>query len=125
MESSLEDLFGDLKLPARIISDGEETDTLHTTGHSGSTERWRKEKTLGKGGFGVVEKQRCIDGPYPDALRAVKQLYKTDTQFWKWSRRELQALRTFSDPQIPEVCLLKPIDSRLTCSLTVTALPES
>lgn len=63
-------------------------------------ECWRSEICIGSGGCGSVWRERCISGPSQMALRAVKHLHRRQL---KMSRRELDALITFSDPHTPEV----------------------
>ncbi|PQE08308.1 kinase-like domain-containing protein [Rutstroemia sp. NJR-2017a BVV2] len=54
-------------------------------------ERWKKEKVLGRGGFGVVTLEKCIQGDSKDRLRAVKKIRKADNY-----ERELEAIALFS-----------------------------
>lgn len=76
-------------------------DRLHQR-PSGS-ERWRAVRCLGKGSFGDIWQEHCISGPSKDAIRAVKRLSKRQSTFSEMSRRELNALVTFSNSHIPEV----------------------
>lgn len=71
-------------------------------------ERWRKERWLGRGGFGTVESQRCIQGDSKGKLRAVKKIQKLASSDY---HRELKAIALFSHDQVCEllsVFLLKP-----------------
>lgn len=66
-------------------------------------ECWRPEKGIGNGTFGDVWEERCVSGPALNTIRAVKQLHKRQSKFLEMSRRELDALVTFSDSQTIEV----------------------
>ena len=67
-------------------------------------EYWRPLRHLGNGTFGDVWLEHCLAGPSCNALRAVKHIRKRHADFSKPSRRELEALITFSDTRVPEVC---------------------
>ncbi len=98
------DIYSQFKLPTQFVTDGNIVDTVHNPGPlGGAVERWRTARTLGRGTFGVVEEQRCIEGSSVEAVRAVKCLSKGHYKFLKASRRELEALVTFSNPKVPEV----------------------
>ncbi|KAJ5372058.1 kinase-like domain-containing protein [Penicillium concentricum] len=66
-------------------------------------ECWRTVKCLGNGSFGDVWEEHCVSGPSPNAIRAVKHLRKRQSKFLEMSKREIQALVTFSDSHTPEV----------------------
>ncbi|KAJ5520691.1 hypothetical protein N7463_001144 [Penicillium fimorum] len=59
-------------------------------------------RCLGNGSFGDVWEEHCVSGPSHNAIRAVKQLRKRQSKFPEMSRREIQALVTFSDSYTPE-----------------------
>lgn len=73
--------------------------------HQRSTgpESWRAIRQIGHGTFGEVWQERCLSGPSQNAFRAVKHIPKRQSTFAEVSRRELEALTTFSDSRIPEV----------------------
>jgi serine/threonine protein kinase len=66
-------------------------------------ECWRAEQLIGNGTFGDVWQERCVSGTSQNAIRAVKHLHKRQSKFLEMSRRELDALVTFSDPDTLEV----------------------
>ncbi|KAI9367318.1 kinase-like domain-containing protein [Aspergillus egyptiacus] len=55
---------------------------------------------LGNGSSATVWQERCVSGPSSNTVRAVKQLRKQHSSFLEMSRRELEALTTFSNSQI-------------------------
>ncbi|RDW93378.1 uncharacterized protein DSM5745_00700 [Aspergillus mulundensis] len=65
-------------------------------------ECWRPIKRLGNGSFGDVWQELCVSGPSQNAVRAVKHLHKRQAKSSEMSRRELDALVTFSDPKTAE-----------------------
>ncbi|KAI0401987.1 kinase-like protein [Xylaria palmicola] len=66
------------------------------------TERWRWVKDLGSGTFGDVSQERCESASSQNAVRAVKRISKRQAHFPQSSRRELEALITFSDTSQPQ-----------------------
>lgn len=66
-------------------------------------ECWHAERLIGNGSFGDVWQERCVSGPSQNAIRAVKHLRKRQSKFLEMSRRELDALVTFSDSGALEV----------------------
>jgi hypothetical protein len=60
-------------------------------------ERWRRERWLGRGGFGTVESQLCIQGDNKGKLRAVKKIQKLPSSDYY---RELEAIALFSHTQV-------------------------
>ncbi|GIZ43255.1 hypothetical protein CKM354_000648700 [Cercospora kikuchii] len=82
------------------------TETAHTvhTKHineDGETVWKRDARCLGRGGFGEVFREECIDGPLRGTLRAVKLIQRPNSsrsQRIDFSR-ELEAIARFSQPQ--------------------------
>jgi hypothetical protein len=62
-------------------------------------ERWRRERWLGRGGYGTVESQLCIQGDSKGKLRAVKKIKKLPSSDYY---RELEAIALFSHNQVCE-----------------------
>ncbi|KAF2470434.1 kinase-like protein [Lindgomyces ingoldianus] len=60
-------------------------------------EYWKREKLIGRGGFGSVWLEKCVKGKHEAELRAVKQLQKPDKT--KEFFRELEAMAKFSHPK--------------------------
>lgn len=77
---------------------------------------WRREeKSLGRGTYGEVFKERSISSPTQGSVRAVKRISK---YFVNYRLQELEAIVTFSDSHFPEVCFDKKtlfwLEERLT-----------
>lgn len=98
--SFVSDLVQVSKLETQFHSDPEYTQHVHNV--SGSTprqrrvrkeEKWRRERELGRGAFGVVGLQRCIQGDSEGKLRAVKKVPKLESSNYY---RELEAIALFS-----------------------------
>lgn len=106
MDPSVLDEFGEFNIQTSSADD----DVFHFPGLSGKFERWQtdREKNLGKGSQGAVWKQRCVEGLPINCIRAVKEVPDKEKLVQMLSRRELQALFTFSDPMKLEVRLLNP-----------------
>ncbi|KAJ5662462.1 uncharacterized protein N7477_010078 [Penicillium maclennaniae] len=66
------------------------------------SECWEKQEVIGSGSFGEVWRERCVSGLSEGALRAVKRIRVQQSNFSEMSRRELDALTAFSDPNFPE-----------------------
>ena len=62
-------------------------------------EKWKREKRLGRGGFGIVWLERCIQGDSKDELRAVKKVPKFE---YSNCHRELEAIALFSHPKVSQ-----------------------
>lgn len=86
------------RLETKYDTDGQR----HHQRPSGS-DCWRIVKPLGSGAQGVVWQEQCLSEPSENALRVVKRLRKHQSKFSEMSRRELNALATFSNSHIPEV----------------------
>ncbi|KAK3112368.1 hypothetical protein LTR53_011433 [Teratosphaeriaceae sp. CCFEE 6253] len=93
------------QLDAQYFSDTQEVSqvTLRATGQGQRKIReqqsWRREKELGKGGFGVVYLERCVQGNHVHDLRAVKELRKLASDNYN---RELEAAALFSHSRYEE-----------------------
>ena len=94
------DLVRISKLDTRFHSDPEYT--LHVKYVSGSTanqrkvrkeEKWKRQRKLGQGGFGLVWLERCIQGDSEGEVRAVKEIPKRGSGDYY---RELEAIALFS-----------------------------
>ena len=68
-------------------------------------EKWKKDKPLGRGGFGTVWLERCIAGDSNGRLRAVKNIPKLDAGDYN---RELEAIALFSHDKV-ELLLLQSL----------------
>ncbi|KAJ5715231.1 uncharacterized protein N7483_012412 [Penicillium malachiteum] len=79
----------------------DENEFRHHERPAGS-ECWRVMKHLGHGSFGDVNQEECLFGPAKDTFRAVNFVRKQQKKFPEFSKRELKALTTFSDTQVPE-----------------------
>ncbi|KAI0440564.1 kinase-like domain-containing protein [Xylaria telfairii] len=66
------------------------------------TECWKLVKHLGSGTFGDVSQERCVSASSQNTVRAVKRINKRQAHFSQSSRRELEALITFSDTSQPQ-----------------------
>lgn len=61
-------------------------------------EYWKREKRIGRGGFGLVWLERCVKGQANAEVRAVKQFPKPAKA--KDYVRELEAIAKFSHPRV-------------------------
>ena len=60
-------------------------------------ETWRKERDLGRGAFGVVWLERCVQGNTEGQVRAVKKIQRLqDGEYY----RELEAISLFSHDRV-------------------------
>ncbi|KAL5341929.1 kinase-like domain-containing protein [Aspergillus crustosus] len=66
------------------------------------SECWREVQIIGEGTFGSVWQECCISGPSVREVRAVKHVHKRQARILEMSRRELDALITFSDTSVLE-----------------------
>lgn len=72
-------------------------DHLKQTAESGETTIWRKEKELGKGGFGSVRLERGVFGG-AESVRAVKRILRaSSTTNNLYIQREVKALIMVQD----------------------------
>ena len=60
-------------------------------------EIWKRERSLGRGGFGTVELERCIQGESEGKVRAVKKVQKLESSDYF---RELEAIALFSHSKV-------------------------
>lgn len=65
-------------------------------------ERWKRKKKLGRGAFGIVYLEQCIQGDKKNELRAVKELPKQESEN---CYRELEAIALFSHPQVTTISI--------------------
>ena len=107
--TSIPDLVQVSKLDTQFHSDPEYIQ--HVQYVSGSTprerkvrkeERWKKERWLGRGSFGTVELERCIQGDSEGKVRAVKKVQKLETSGYY---RELEAIALFSHSKVRQLLL--------------------
>ncbi|KAL8746946.1 MAG: hypothetical protein Q9190_001108 [Brigantiaea leucoxantha] len=66
-------------------------------------EKWKRERKLGRGGFGTVWSEKCIQGDNEGELRAVKEIPKSESYDYN---RELEAVALFSHTNY-EQCFVK------------------
>ncbi|KAI4215457.1 MAG: hypothetical protein LQ351_001926 [Letrouitia transgressa] len=60
-------------------------------------EKWKRERRLGRGGFGTVWSEKCIQGDRKGELRAVKEIPKHESYDYY---RELEAVALFSHTKV-------------------------
>ncbi|KAI3320714.1 kinase-like domain-containing protein [Xylariaceae sp. AK1471] len=93
----MDSILTELLRPWRLDARKKDGDWYHDL--SSSTECWREVKHLGSGTFGDVSQELCISASSQNAVRAVKRISKRQAHFSQSSKRELEALITFSQPQ--------------------------
>ncbi|KAI1293231.1 kinase-like protein [Xylaria venustula] len=98
----MESLLTEILRPWRLEARKQDGDWYHDLS-SGDTERWKSVSFLGSGTFGNVSLEQCIPGSSSPSttVRAVKQISKRQAHLYQSSRRELEALVTFSDTSQP------------------------
>ena len=115
----MSDLLQDSKLETQFYSDPEYTQ--HVQYVSGSTtrqrkvrkeEKWMRERGLGRGSFGIVWLERCIQGDSEGKVRAVKKVEKLKSSNYY---RELEAIALFSHSKVSR--LLLSIHNHIFCVL--------
>jgi hypothetical protein len=109
MSAALSDLVLDSKLQAEVFDDH----TLQTNYISNPSigerrvrveEKWQRTKRLGSGSYGVVWLEKCLSGPNPGQLRAVKELSKNASHGSTLDyRRELEAIAKFSQERVGSI----------------------
>jgi hypothetical protein len=105
--TTISDLVQVSKLETQFYSDPEYTQHVHYV--SGNTsrqrrvrkeEKWRREKGLGRGSFGIVWLERCIQGDSEGKVRAVKKVQKLESSDYY---RELEAIALFSHSKVSQL----------------------
>ncbi|KAL2818248.1 kinase-like domain-containing protein [Aspergillus cavernicola] len=97
MEPFLSTSLVDWRLDTRFDVNG---DRYHTGSYG--PECWRPLKRLGNGTFGDVWQEHRVFSANQNTFRAVKQIRRLQAGFLTISKRELEALVTFSNPDVPE-----------------------
>jgi hypothetical protein len=97
------DLVRDSKLNATIAKGITQhvsyvSDPSATRGRAKLEESWRWQRDLGAGTFGRVWLERCVEGPEPNRLRAVKAISKNQSTIEH--ERELEAIAKFSHENV-------------------------
>jgi hypothetical protein len=106
--SRASDLVQDTKLATRF----QDSLTIHTfrevdaqRGRFNREERWKRERHLGRGGFGHVYVESCIAGKRRDVKRAVKIIHKpSNVRTSQALDRELEAIAKFSHDRVSDMC---------------------
>ena len=99
------DLVADSRLEARFPNDGT---TVHTFIELDKSHRriqreeyWKRERYVGRGGFGRVQLEKCIAGEKRNSLRAVKVIDKPSNSTKTTDLyRELEAIAKFSHDRV-------------------------
>ena len=108
--SSIPDLVRISKLETQFHSDPEYV--RHVEHISGTTPRqrrirkeeiWTRVKELGRGSFGIVWLERCIQGDRKEEVRAVKEVQKLESGDYY---RELEATALFSHAKVGLLLML-------------------
>ena len=102
--TAIPDIVQDSKLEAAFYLDPEHTQHTHYVSGNISNQRrlrkeqrWKKEKELGRGGFGIIWLERCIQGDSKGEVRAVKKIQKLESSYYY---RELEAIALFSQTKV-------------------------
>ena len=98
------DLVQVSKLNTQFHSEPEYTQHVKYTSSSTTNQRkirkeekWKRERGLGRGSFGIVWLERCIHGDDNGKVRAVKQIQKLESGDYY---RELEAIALFSHTKV-------------------------
>lgn len=83
----------------------QESDIIYTT--HGSVVWKRDIRPVGRGGFGEVYREECVQGHSRGALRAVKAIQKPNSMMVSKTdySKELEAIARFPQPQVRKCCL--------------------
>ena len=92
------------RLEVEVVPDSQIIVQTVSAGRVGSARRrnrevqkWKREKQLGRGGFGAVYLERCVDGSKKGDVRAVKEIRRDpDVDY----TRELEAAALFSHSRV-------------------------
>lgn len=98
------DLVRVSKLNTQFHSDPEYTQHIKYTSSSTTNQRkirkeekWKRERGIGRGSFGIVWLERCIQGDDNGKVRAVKEVKKLESGDYN---RELEAIALFSHAKV-------------------------
>ena len=104
------DLVRISKLETQFLSDPQYIQhTVHISRTVRKTEKWKRERVLGRGGSGIIWLDRCVQGDSKGEVRAVKKIQKLEDGNYS---RELEAIALFSHPKFsqPKASLLPLLD---------------
>lgn len=111
------DLVQVSKLDTDFYSDPEYTQHVRYVSGSNTKQRsirkeekWKRERKLGRGSFGVVWLERCIQGDDKGEVRAVKEIQKPESSDYY---RELEAVALFSHTKVIQLLLVNYLYSLL------------
>ena len=90
------------KRDAQLSPDSQYTQHIYYVSKRGQRkvkeeEQWKRERTLGRGSFGLVYLEECIRGNEQGKVRAVKEIRKPENNDYY---RELEAAALFSYPKV-------------------------
>ncbi|KAL3459679.1 kinase-like domain-containing protein [Aspergillus heterothallicus] len=95
--SSLSELVEDAKLPVTIYPDYVSHRVFDPAVRGEREEKWRRDRFLGRGGFGLVWLERCLTDSDDQKLRAVKMIPRQSASLLTVDfTRELEAMVKFS-----------------------------
>jgi hypothetical protein len=100
--ASVPELVLQSKREAQVSPDGRQTQHTYYVSKLGQRkvkeeERWKRYQTLGKGAFGLVFFEKCVQGNEQGKVRAVKEIQKSQNSNYY---RELEAAVLFSYPKV-------------------------
>ena len=82
----------------------------------GKEEKWTRGERLGRGSFGIVWLERCIQGDMKGEVRAVKKVQKLDSKDYY---RELEAIALFSHTNVSQLLFFISLSSFLRLKLNL------
>lgn len=90
------------ELNAHLSPDSQLTKYIYYTSRPGQRkvrleEHWARQRELGRGGFGAVYLEQCVEGDKQGRIRAVKEIQKGTGGNYN---RELEAIALFSQPKV-------------------------